>query len=166
MIRGRLRWYPLHYTRPGSWADFEDCLNDVESFNREHDPTVNPEGFSKVLRYNFVMEKPTSLVLALFFEPEDAPALTKRCGHIWVAVDDWFENKMLNIMQYQISLPPDHTVPLDDKRALLSDIITWGKSLGAKELRTVAYGDALRRAYRLFYGITNDRNDYVIRKPI
>lgn len=180
MILGRLWWYPLTHMREGAYADFEETLKDVKKFMAEHEPTINTDGIDVVLRNNFVSDQPTSVVLGLFFvhdtrkywegTDEDSGCHCKgpyvRCGHLWVSVDSWFGNPMLNVMQYQIDLPPNHAVPIEDKKALLHDIILWGKALGAMELRTVAYGDALKRAYRMFYGITNERNDYVIRKVI
>lgn len=163
---GRLFYYPLNHTRPGAYADFESALEDVVKFQEEHEPTMSHEVMQTVLRYNFVLDDPNSVIVALFYSPENEPEKLVRVGHLWIAVDEWFGNKILNVMQYQISLPPLTTVPIEDKKRLLSDVMSWGKKKGAIELRTVAYGDALRRAYRMFYGITNDRNDYVIRKPL
>ena len=156
---------PLHKSTAYSAAFMEKYIPKILEFQQKYEPGFNYDRIAEVLWWHYVTSDPKQLVIVVVQVNQETQE-TRDIGWIWLGLNDWWGNPVLDIMQYNLDPVPEWPgIPIADKQEAWGWIEQWGRGHGATMIRTCGYTPAHVRAYTRFYKF-QDRQYITLEKRI
>lgn len=146
--------YELRADDGKSWQIFPHAALRIARFAKEYDSDANTVLMMAHVKSAFVFSPASTQQILVAIDGD------KIVGHVFTAIEEWFDTKFATVVQYEL----DEAVPFELLSVGLKRIEEWSKERGAAFMQCLARNEKVARAFSMFHGFT--RNRVIMRKTL